>query len=68
MIESIKGYPLLSGVRGGNPKDIKGIVQCIRRLSQLVIDCPQIRELDINPLIVLDEGKGVFIADAKIML
>ncbi|MFA4839740.1 MAG: acetate--CoA ligase family protein [Candidatus Neomarinimicrobiota bacterium] len=68
MIESIKGYPLLSGARGNNPKDIAGIVRCIRRLSQLVIDCPQIRELDINPLIVLDEGKGVFVADAKIML
>ncbi|MDD5765282.1 MAG: acetate--CoA ligase family protein [Candidatus Marinimicrobia bacterium] len=68
MVESIKGYPLLSGARGNNPRDIAGIVQCIRRLSQLVTDCSQIRELDINPLIVLDEGKGVFIADAKIML
>ncbi|MEA3499999.1 MAG: acetate--CoA ligase family protein, partial [Candidatus Marinimicrobia bacterium] len=38
------------------------------RLSQLAIDCPQIKELDINPLIVRNEGKGCFVADTKIML
>jgi succinyl-CoA synthetase beta subunit len=32
------------------------------------VECPQIKELDINPLIVLEEGKGCFVADAKIML
>ncbi len=38
------------------------------RLSQLAVDCPQIKELDINPLIVLEDGKGSFVADTKIML
>ena len=68
MIREIKAYPLLSGARGRNPKDTGAIVEAIQRLSQLAIDCPQIQELDINPLIVLDENKGCFIADAKIMI
>jgi succinyl-CoA synthetase beta subunit len=38
------------------------------RLSQLALECPQIKELDINPLIVLEETKGCFVADARIML
>jgi hypothetical protein len=38
------------------------------RLSQLALDCPQIKELDINPLIVLEESKGSFVADARILL
>ncbi len=68
MIKQIKSYPLLSGARGKNKKDIHSIEECIQRLSQLAMDYPQIKELDINPLIVRDAGKGCFIADAKIML
>ncbi|KKK67265.1 hypothetical protein LCGC14_2955790, partial [marine sediment metagenome] len=41
---------------------------CILRLSALALDCPQIRELDINPLIVLNKEKGCCLADSKIML
>ena len=67
MVESIKGYPLLSGARGKRPADIAGIVDCIYRLSQLAIDMPEIMELDVNPIIVYEEGKGCAVADAKIM-
>ena len=67
MIEKIKGYPLLKGARGKNPADIKRLVDCIYRLSQLAIDFPEISELDVNPIIVYDEGKGCVVVDAKIM-
>lgn len=68
MIEKIKSFPILSGARGKTKKDIQAIAECIKRLSQLAIECPQIKELDINPLIVHNEREGCFVADAKIMI
>jgi len=68
MINEIKSSAILKGARGKAVSDIQSIVESIMRLSKLATDCPQIKELDINPLIVLEEGKGSYIADAKIML
>jgi len=68
MIQQLKTYQILSGKRGNPPRDTEAILDCIMRLSQMAVECPQIQELDINPLIVLDENKGCFVADAKIML
>jgi len=68
MITSIRGAGLLTGARGRIRKDTGKIVECIQRMSQLALDCPQIRELDINPMIVLEEGNGCFVADAKVLL
>ncbi|MBN2326502.1 MAG: acetate--CoA ligase family protein [Candidatus Omnitrophica bacterium] len=68
MITDIKGYPLLSGARGRKIMDIASIEDCLRRLSQLAVDCPQIKELDINPLIVRNEGLGALAADIKIVI
>lgn len=68
MIQEIKTSAILFGTRGRVPRDIESIQICIQRLSQLAVECPQIKELDINPLIVLEKGKGCFVADAKIML
>lgn len=66
MIEKVKGYPLLKDFRGRKAKDIEQLKVCLMRLSQLAMECPQITELDINPLIVLE--KECYIADAKIMV
>jgi acetyltransferase len=68
MIKQIKSYKILNGIRGKMPRDIPAIRECLIRLSQLALECPQIKELDINPLIVLEENKGCFVADARIML
>ena len=68
MIRETRAYPKLAGVRGQKPRDVAAVEVCIQRLSQLGVDCPQIEELDINPLLVLDEGQGCFVADARIML
>ena len=68
MIREIRSYPMLAGARGRTNRDVPALENCIRRLSHLATDCPQIASLDINPLIVLDEGKGCYVADARIML
>jgi acyl-CoA synthetase (NDP forming) len=68
MINEIKASKLLLGTRGKKPADIDSIIESIVKLSHMAVDNPNIKELDINPLIVLEQGKGCFIADAKIIL
>ena len=68
MVESIKTIKLLKGVRGEKPSDLKAIADSLQRLSQLLIDFPEIKEFDINPLLVLEEGKGARVVDARIII
>jgi len=68
MIYEIKASKLLLGARGRKPADIDSLAETIVKLSNLALDNPNIKELDINPLIILDQGKGCFVADAKIVL
>jgi acyl-CoA synthetase (NDP forming) len=55
-------------VRGEKPVDIDAIVLNLQRLSQLVMDFPEIEEIDINPLKVGQEGDGAVVVDARIIL
>ena len=68
MVESIKTYKILKGIRGQPPSDLKVLVECLLRLSQLVTDFPEITEFDMNPLLVLEEGKGACAVDVRIGL
>jgi len=56
MINEIRSYHLLRGVRGEKPSDLAAIEQTILRISQLVTDFPEIVEMDINPLMVHQVG------------
>lgn len=67
-IESINSYPILRGVRGQPPADIDSILDTLLRTSQLVMDFPEIVEMDINPLMVYDQGQGSIVLDARIIL
>jgi acyl-CoA synthetase (NDP forming) len=67
MIAEIKGYPLLAGARGKPPADVDALADAIVRLSALAVDLKEhLAELDINPLFVMEKGKGVVAADALI--
>ncbi len=68
MIEQTRAYKILKGARGQTPRDIDSIVDALLRLGQLARDFPQIDELDINPLFVMDQGKGSIIGDARMIL
>jgi 4-hydroxybutyrate---CoA ligase (ADP-forming) len=68
MVQSIKTIKILKGVRGEKPSDLKAIVDSLQRLSQLVTDFPEIEEFDMNPLLVLEEGKGARAVDVRIGL
>lgn len=68
MMQEIKMYSILKGLRGEKPSDISAIRESILRLSQLVCDFPEIVEMDINPLLVKDEGGGAVAIDSRITL
>ncbi len=66
MIEEIKGYKILTGVRGEKPKDVEAIKRVLAKLSEIVIDNPDIREIDLNPVIVHE--KGLSIVDSRVLI
>ncbi|BDC36559.1 MAG: CoA-binding protein [Candidatus Methanoliparum thermophilum] len=66
MIHEIKMYPLLRGVRGEKPVDIDKIANVLMRVSSLVSDFKNIVEMDINPLICLEDSCKV--VDARITI
>jgi acetyl coenzyme A synthetase (ADP forming)-like protein len=68
MIKEIRGHEILEGYRGEKPSDIAAIAECLKRLSQLATDFEEIEELDINPLLVFEQGKGAKVVDARILL
>ncbi len=67
-LRSIRTYPLLQGVRGESPADIESAKETVLRVSQLVTDFPEIVEMDINPLVVHNQGEGAIVLDARIIL
>jgi acetyl-CoA synthetase (ADP-forming) len=66
MITEVKAYPLLQGYRGQPQADINAILQIILSTSKLVMDRPEIKELDLNPIMVYE--KGAKTVDARIIL
>ncbi len=68
MIASIKTQKLLQGIRGEKPSDTAKLSECIQRLSQLVSDFEEIRELDMNPVLAMEKGSGCRILDVRIGL
>lgn len=68
MIRSIRGYKLLEGVRGRPKTDVIELERLVVSFSDLVMNHPEIREIDINPLLAHAEGKGATVADCRILL
>jgi acyl-CoA synthetase (NDP forming) len=66
MVEEIKGYKILTGIRGESPKDIDALKDILAKLSEIAIDNPEIREIDLNPVIVHE--KGASIVDSRMIL
>ena len=66
MIKEIKGYPLLQGYRGKEPANISVLVEIILKISKLMEENPQIKELELNPIFAY-RNKAVAV-DARIIL
>ena len=68
MVHSIKGFALLNGFRGTPKADLAAIEKLLVCLSDLTTDNPEIRELDINPLLVHSGNQGATVADCRFIL
>jgi acetyl coenzyme A synthetase (ADP forming)-like protein len=64
MLDEVRGTALLRGYRGAPPKDEAALKDLLLRLSALVEACPEIREMDLNPVKVLE--RGVRVVDARV--
>jgi acetate---CoA ligase (ADP-forming) len=69
MVDELKGAALLRGFRGAPPADVGALANAIANLSWLIVDHQdRIAEIDVNPLFVREEGKGIVAADALVIL
>ncbi len=69
MLGEIRGAPILAGVRGEAPRDTKAMSETVSRYSAMIIDlADEISESDANPVLVYEDGKGIKVVDARIIL
>jgi acetate---CoA ligase (ADP-forming) len=69
MIGEIRGAPILAGVRGEAPRDIDAMADTVSRYSKMIEDLKaEISESDANPVLVYEQGKGIKVVDARIIL
>ncbi|MHA1839289.1 MAG: acetate--CoA ligase family protein [Candidatus Ranarchaeia archaeon] len=66
MIQEIKALPILKGVRGKKPVDFGKLTQMLLNVSKLVIEHPEIEELDLNPVVAYPDD--AIVLDARIIL
>ena len=69
MIRSLKGFALLDGARGRPPADVDSLVQTIMATATLATALgDRLVELDLNPVVVLDRGRGAVVVDHLMVL
>jgi len=69
MLGEIRGAPILAGARGESPRDKKAMADVVTLYSRMILDLKdEISETDANPVLVYEEGKGVKVVDARIIL
>jgi acetyltransferase len=68
MVKDINSYPILVGARRKAIRDIPKIVDAISRISYLAANVPDILELDINPLMALEKGRGCKVVDSRMTI
>jgi acetyltransferase len=66
MIFEVRGSGLLRGVRGEPPADVGAVIEALLALSRLLTECPEVAEIDINPLLVFE--RGVAAVDARVVV
>ncbi|MFH0815697.1 MAG: acetate--CoA ligase family protein [Methanobacteriota archaeon] len=68
MIKEIKTYQLLLGARGEERKDIEGVIETLIKLGTIIKRCRGISDIEVNPVMVYESGKGVKAVDVRILL
>ncbi|MDY7076209.1 MAG: acetate--CoA ligase family protein [Chloroflexota bacterium] len=65
MIQEIKSFPMLMGVRGQEPRDLSALADVLVNFSQLLLRYPGIGEVDLNPVFLL--SKGLVVGDVRVI-
>ena len=65
MIEEVRGAQVLRGFRGRPPSDVAALCRCLVAVSRLLVEHGNVAHLDMNPVVVFEEGKGCIVVDAK---
>ena len=66
MIAEVRGSRLLHGARGEAPADVEAVIDALVALSRLLVECPEVTEVDVNPLLVFEHG--VTAVDARLIV
>ena len=66
-LRNLRTAKLLSGFRGAPPADVPAVARTARAIGRLMLSCPEIREIDVNPLMVHAQGEGATALDALIV-
>jgi acyl-CoA synthetase (NDP forming) len=66
MVEEIRGYPLLTGVRGQTPCDLEALGNLLLSVSRLIADRQEVKELDLNPVRLYEHG--LLVLDARVLM
>ncbi len=66
MLDELKGGALLGAFRGHVPGDRAALVEALVRLAAVAAACPEVAECDVNPLLVMDEGRGCVAVDVRV--
>jgi acyl-CoA synthetase (NDP forming) len=68
MLGELKAYKILEGVRGQEPRDVDSLINVMLAVSKMIVENPEITELDCNPTFVYEKGKGSLVVDARILI
>jgi acyl-CoA synthetase (NDP forming) len=68
MIDASRVARLLAGLRGQEPSDRGALIDALVRAGRMATQHPEITELDLNPVVVLEAGQGVYALDARVVL
>jgi acetyl coenzyme A synthetase (ADP forming)-like protein len=68
LIDSVRGRVLLDGFRGGPSGDRQALAEAVVQVSRLMLAVPEVVELDLNPLLALEPGRGVVAVDARVRI
>ncbi len=68
MLNELKAYKILEGVRGEGPRDVDALIKVMLAVSKMIEENPEIIELDCNPTFVYEKGKGAIVVDARILI
>jgi acetyltransferase len=68
MLKEIKSFPILLGVRGQVRRDIEGVIDTIIKVGTILMKCKKITDIEINPIVVYEQARGLKALDARILI